>query len=119
MTLGKGHKDLEATVRDSYTICGFISRTFSWVFSCQPQILTAFFFCTLTSGLEQCDKVSYLWMQFSHVRNRVDNFAGSNPPGSYLFLKLWNDLQNTLEVRGVEKVLCMSLPQVPEGARLF
>ena len=55
----------------------------------------------------------------THVRNRVDNFAGSNPPGSYLFLKLWNDLQNTLEVRGVEKVLCMSLPQVPEGARLF
>ena len=70
-------------------------------------------FVTIYVFLHLCDSSS------THVRNRVDNFAGSNPPGSYLFLKLWNDLQNTLEVRGVEKVLCMSLPQVPEGARLF
>ena len=54
----------------------------------------------------------------THVRNRVDNFAGSNPPGSYLFLKLWNDLQNMLEVRGVAKVLFTDFPEALEVARL-
>ena len=52
----------------------------------------------------------------THVRNRVDNFAGSNPPGSYLFLTLWNDLQNTLEVRGVAKVLFTDFPEALEVA---
>ena len=56
---------------------------------------------------------------YPHVGNLVYNFGGSNPPRSYLLQKLWNDLQNTLEVRGVEEVLCMSLPLVPDGARLF
>ena len=54
-----------------------------------------------------------------HVSNLVYNFGRSNPPRSYLLQKLWNDLQNTLEVRGVEEVLGMSLPLVPDGARLF
>ena len=83
-----------------------------------------FFMQKLETYLQKLNRIGEICkivhdMSSPHVRNRVDNFAGSNPPGSYLFLKLWNDLQNTLEVRGVEKVLCMSLPQVPEGARLF
>ena len=57
--------------------------------------------------------------QSTHVGNLVYDFGGSNPPRSYLLQKLWNDLQNTLEVRGVEEVLGMSLPLVPDGARLF
>ena len=66
-----------------------------------------------------CVITAFWVLRCTHVGNLVYNFGGSNPPRSYLLQKLWNDLQNTLEVRGVEEVLCMSLPLVPDGARLF